>query len=169
MTRLQLIRHVNVPTSARPPTDIIVRRFFLSLHRIADVGRVPSTFPVRLRTRRRVFGTCRHARALVAMHAPDRATPAGRIPFAIRRHLSSLAACRAIRDNSDAPHTALALGPDGRGHRVVRGRALAWRTGAGLEGGDVPAQSGAAGPDSEEAAREVPGVGHMSQHDRIPL
>lgn len=33
-------------------------------------------------------------------------------------------------------------------------------TGAGPEGGDLPAASGAAGPHPEEAAREVPAVGH---------
>ena len=49
---------------------------------------------------------------------------------------------------------------DGRRHRVVRSGAVAGSTGAGPEGGDLPAASGTAGPHPEEAAREVPAVGH---------
>ncbi len=49
---------------------------------------------------------------------------------------------------------------DGSGRRVVRSGAVAWGTGAGPEGRDLPAAGGTAGPDSEEATWEVPALGH---------
>ena len=49
---------------------------------------------------------------------------------------------------------------DGRGHRVAGGGPVAGGTGAGPEGGDLPATCGSAGPHPEEAAWEVPAVGH---------
>ena len=51
-------------------------------------------------------------------------------------------------------------GEDGRGHRVAGGGPVAGSTGAGPEVGDLPAACGPAGPDPEEATREVSAVRH---------
>ena len=49
---------------------------------------------------------------------------------------------------------------DLRGHRVTRRGTLARGTGAGSEGRDLHTEAGAAGSDPEEAARQVPALGH---------
>ena len=49
---------------------------------------------------------------------------------------------------------------DLRGHRAIRRGPLARGTGAGSEGRDLRTEAGAAGPDPEKAARQVPALGH---------
>ena len=51
---------------------------------------------------------------------------------------------------------------DGRGHRGVRSGALGRGTVAGSEGRHLRAESGTTGADPEEAAREVPSLGHTA-------
>ena len=97
-------------------------------------------------------------RLQAAPHAKAKEAPSHRFhTLKVWRDDVLLVAWGEVRRNGGAP------GVDGETVADIEARsveAVAWGTGAGAEGRDLPAASGSAGVDCEEATWEVSGTGH---------